>query len=200
LLIGIAVPWVGFLFFDRVSVVWALARAGLNDYLTEMAAIAERWGGTVAKFVGEAMLVFFGAPVSLGERDDARRAVGMALEMRRRVEALSARWAEQGILVPASLRAGINTGVASVGNFGSAQRMDYTVIGNQVNLAARIHSRCEPDSVLISHSTWGLVSDQVECAQQGEIRVKGIHYPIMVYEGAARRLNRSSGTGGPVAR
>jgi class 3 adenylate cyclase len=106
----------------------------------------------------------------------------MALEMQQSMEVLQAKWQRQGFEYPFRIRVGINTGHASIGNFGSSERMDYTAIGRQVNLAARLQTHCEPGRVLISHSTWVLVQDDVACTPKGEIQVKGFHQPIRVYE------------------
>jgi adenylate cyclase len=76
----------------------------------------------------------------------------------------------------------LNTGVASVGSFGARGRMDYTAIGRQVNLAARLQAWCEPGSILLSHATWALVCDEIPCASRGELQVKGFHRPVSVYE------------------
>jgi class 3 adenylate cyclase len=154
----------------------------LNEYLSEMTEIGERFGATIDKFVGDAIMIFFGAPVATSDRDHALRAVRMALEMQVHMVALRSRWEGRGIEQPFHIRIGINTGQASIGNFGSRSRMDYTAIGRQVNLAARLQSQCTPDRVLLSHSTWLLVRDDVACLPRGEIVVKGFRDPVMVYE------------------
>ena len=154
----------------------------LNEYLAEMAEIAERYGGTIDKFIGDAIMILFGAPVATDDRDHALRAVRMAIEMQARMSDLRARWLSQGIEEGFEIRIGINSGVASVGNFGAKGRIDYTAIGRQVNLAARLQVNCEPGRVLLSHATWGLVGNEIPCVQKGEIQVKGIHYPVRVYE------------------
>ena len=134
----------------------------------------------------------YGAPSTRGhrggddlydsDRDHALRAVHMALAMQRRMEEMRQQWFEGGIQTPFRIRIGINTGVASVGDFGSEGRTTYSAIGNQTNLTARIQDRCEPGRVLISHTTWALVHDEIPCKARGEIEVKGLHYPIKVYE------------------
>jgi class 3 adenylate cyclase len=154
----------------------------LNEYFAEMTIIADGYGATIDKFMGDAMMVFFGAPVATHDRDHAVRAVRMAMGMQTRMAALQHRWQERGILEPFQVRIGINTGVASVGNFGTPGRMDYTAIGRQVNLAARLQVSCEPGKVLLAHSTWVLVRDEIDCVPKGEIQVKGIRDPVMVYE------------------
>jgi adenylate cyclase len=153
----------------------------LNEYLAEMTTIAEKYGATIDKFVGDAVICFFGAPTATDDRDQAYRAVRMALEMNERVAELDASWRKFGANRPLRLRIGVNTGVASVGSFGSQRRMDYTVIGRQVNLASRLESRCEPGNVLISQTTYELISDKISCIPKGEIHVKGIHHPVRIY-------------------
>jgi class 3 adenylate cyclase len=156
----------------------------LNEYLSEMTAIARRHGGTIDKFIGDAVMVFFGAPMATDDHDHALRAVRMAIEMQARVRDLSAKWVSEGLPIdgPFQIRIGINSGIASVGNFGSRDRLDYTAIGRQVNLAARLQVYCEPGKVLLSHSTWALVNAEIACVPKGEIQVKGIHNPVKVYE------------------
>lgn len=157
----------------------------LNEYLSEMTAIAERQGATIDKFVGDAVMIFFGAPVPMDDHEQARRAVEMAIEMQAQLEEVRARWIREGIEEPFQVRMGINTGVASVGNFGSRGRMDYTAIGRQVNLAARLEASCAPGKILLSHATWVLVRDEIPCVPKGEIEVKGTAHPVKVYEVAA---------------
>jgi class 3 adenylate cyclase len=106
----------------------------------------------------------------------------MAQEMQSRVADLQTKWRRAGIERPFEVRIGVNTGVASVGTFGARQRMDYTAIGRQVNLASRLQVACAPGRILLSQPTWLLVQDVVHCVPKGEIEVKGIHHPVTVYE------------------
>lgn len=154
----------------------------LNEYLAEMTSVADAYGATLDKFMGDAIMTFFGAPVATHERDHALRAVRMAQEMQSRVADLQARWRRAGVERPFEVRIGINTGVASVGTFGAQKRMDYTAIGRQVNLAARLQVACEPGRILLSQPTWLLVQDAVHCVPKGEIEVKGMRHPVTVYE------------------
>ena len=156
--------------------------AVLNEYLSEMTAIGKQYGATIDKFVGDAIMIFFGAPVATNDRDHALRAVRMAMAMQERMVALRVKWLAEGFADPLHIRIGINTGQASIGNFGSRERMDYTAIGRQVNLAARLQTYCEPDRILLSHSTWILVKDVIACVPKGEIQVKGFQQPVSVYE------------------
>jgi class 3 adenylate cyclase len=158
----------------------------LKDYLSEMSQIAEKYGGTIDKFVGDAIMVFFGAPAATSDKDHALRAVRMAIEMQDRMRTLPEQWRSHAIGETFQVRIGINTGHASIGNFGSEGRMDYTAIGRHVNLAARLEASCEPGKILISHTTWLLVQDEIACTPKGEIRVKGARDPVIVYEVAAR--------------
>jgi class 3 adenylate cyclase len=154
----------------------------LNEYLSAMASIGERYGGTIDKFVGDAVMIFFGAPVQTSDHDQALRAVRMAIEMQETMGTLGEKWRRDGFDRRFVIRIGINTGRATIGSFGSKRRVDYTAIGRQVNLAARLQTNCEPGKILLSHSTWVLVQEAVECVEKGEINVKGFQNPVRVYE------------------
>ncbi len=154
----------------------------LNSYLDEMCRIALKHGAMIDKFIGDALLLFFGDPESRGPREDALACVRMALEMRRRLEALGKVWVGMGVSEPFQARMGITTGYCTVGNFGSAARMDYTIIGGQVNLASRLESNAQTNDILISHETYALVKDEVFCERKETIFVKGIPYPIHTYK------------------
>lgn len=154
----------------------------LNQYLSEMTTIAERHGATIDKFVGDAIMVFFGAPAATSDRDHALRAVRMAIEMQERLVTLREHWVAQGVERPFHVRMGINTGHASIGAFGCSARLEYTAIGRQVNLAARLQGQCEPDRILLSHSTWALVQEEIVSVPKGEVNLKGFREPVRVYE------------------
>ncbi|AGX87592.1 adenylate/guanylate cyclase domain-containing protein [Candidatus Symbiobacter mobilis] len=154
----------------------------LNDYLTEMTRIAHRFGATIDKFVGDAIMIFFGAPDATDDRDHALRAVRMAIEMQRSMHTLRQKWAALGIARTFHIRIGINTGLTSVGAFGSPQRLEYTAIGRHVNLAARIQAHCLPDKVLISQATWALVHHDIDCMLLDERQFRGHRDPVRVYE------------------
>lgn len=153
----------------------------LNEYLTEMTAIALKHGGTVDKYIGDAMLVFFGDPETKGVREDAQACVRMAIEMQRRLGQLNARWRRSGIERPFQARIGINTGYCNVGNFGSDERMDYTIIGAEANLAARLQAAAAPGGITLSYETYALVSDIVRASPQEPIRMKGISRDVVPY-------------------
>jgi adenylate cyclase len=154
----------------------------LNHYLTEMSAIAIQYGATIDKFIGDAMLLFFGDPESHGIKEDAKACVMMAIAMQRRMRELEQEWRDRGLERPFRIRMGISTGFCTVGNFGSQDRMDYTIIGNEVNLAARLESVAEPGSILLAHETNALVQDIVLTEEQPPITVKGFLRPINTYK------------------
>jgi len=154
----------------------------LNHYLTEMSEIALEHGATIDKYVGDAIVIFFGDPESRGVKEDALACVRMAIAMRHRLRELQEIWRDSGIEKPLQCRIGINTGFCTVGNFGSEDRMDYTIIGNGVNLASRLESAATPGQILISYETYALVRDLVSCESRGQIQVKGIAAPVETYQ------------------
>jgi len=153
----------------------------LNHYLTEMSKIAARYGATIDKYVGDAILMFFGDPETLGVKEDARACVKMALAMQHRMEELAEVWRDAGMAEPLRCRIGVHTDYCTVGNFGSEVRMDYTIIGGAVNLASRLEHEAEPGSILISYETFAHVKDEIDCEERGHIKVRGIAYPVAVY-------------------
>src|SRR5215468_5992264 len=154
----------------------------LNHYLTEMSKIALEFGGTIDKYVGDAILIFFGDPDSKGVKADAVACVRMAIAMRKRMRELDSVWRASGIEKPPRCRTGINTGFCTVGNFGSDDRMDYTIIGSGVNLASRLEQTAPPGEILISYETHALVKDEVYCEERGYINVKGISHPVATFQ------------------
>ncbi|MDQ2817272.1 MAG: adenylate/guanylate cyclase domain-containing protein [Candidatus Eremiobacteraeota bacterium] len=153
----------------------------LNEYFTEMSNIALSYGGTIDKFVGDAILVFFGDPETKGVSEDARCALRTAVEMQRRLVDLNVKWRNRGVAHPFKVRMGINTGFCNVGNFGSNDRMDYTIIGAEANLAARLQSIAEPGSIVISYETYALVRDIVSAHKLAPISMKGISREVTPY-------------------
>jgi len=153
----------------------------LNHYLTAMSEIALAYGATIDKYVGDAVLAFFGDPETRGVNEDATACVNMAIAMQRRMRELQAEWRDRGWQKPFQLRIGINTGYCTVGNFGSEDRMDYTIIGSEVNLASRLQSHAELGGILLSHDTYSLVKDQVLAAERTAIHAKGIAKPVRNY-------------------
>lgn len=154
----------------------------LNHYLTEMSKIVTQHGGTIDKFMGDAIMVLFGDSNSQGVKADCLRCVSMAVAMKKKMKSLQQEWFNQGIKKPLQIRMGINTGFCTVGTFGTSSHLDYTVLGTQVNLASRLESAADPDEILISHETWSLVKDSIMCRDKGEIQVKGFALPVKVYQ------------------
>ena len=153
----------------------------LNTYLTEMSHIALRHGATIDKYIGDAIMVFFGDPETRGSQEDALQCVKMAIAMRERLSELYEDWQTAGISRPMVCRMGIHTGYCTVGNFGSDERMDYTIIGGTVNTASRLEAAAQPGEILTSYETYALVSNDIECSEQGQINVKGMAYPVTTY-------------------
>jgi len=154
----------------------------LNNYLNEMARIALQHGGTIDKFIGDSVMVFFGDPETRGSKEDAEAAVSMAIAMRKHMKVLRQQWRSQGITRPLEIRMGLSTGYCTVGNFGAENRMDYTIIGREVNLASRLENAAEAGEILIPHETYSLVKDLVMCRDKGQISVKGFSKPVQIYQ------------------
>ena len=154
----------------------------LNRYLTEMSKIALEHGATIDKYVGDAILAFFGDPETRGVKEDAKACVLMAIAMQGRMRDLDHEWRNRGLDRPFRIRVGINTGFCTVGNFGSKDRMDYTIIGNEVNLSSRLESSSELGGILMSHQTYSLVKDVVAAEEQEPLMVKGFAKPIRNYK------------------
>lgn len=157
----------------------------LNEYFTEMTAIARKHGGTVDELQGDALLILFGAPHQTTNKDQAKRAVAMAAEMHAVMHDLNERWRDMGITEVLRVRMGINTGVVTVGHFGSADRVKYAALGKHVNIAARLQAIAQPGSTVLSYATYLLVKDSVDCTSLGEQQLKGIVRPVEAF-----RVNR----------
>ena len=153
----------------------------INNYLSEMTTIALECGGTIDKFIGDAVMVFFGDPESLGEEEDALNCIEMALRMKARVDELREYWVRNGVKGGLDIRAGIATGHCTVGNFGSNQRMDYTALGGPVNISARLESKAPKNEILISDATHNLIKGKVETNYFDEIKLKGFARPIGIH-------------------
>jgi class 3 adenylate cyclase len=127
-------------------------------------------------------MIFFGDPETRGRKSDAVACVRMALAMRTRVRQLCDEWVELTDSTKLRVRMGVNTGYCTVGNFGSEDRLDYTIVGGPVNVASRLESTAEADQIHISHETYSLVKDEIYCRPAGDIRVKGIAHELRTYE------------------
>ncbi len=153
----------------------------LNEYFSEMTDIALDHGATIDKYIGDAMMVFFGDPDSKGEQEDARACVKMALKMRDRISDLQDKWQKQGFADPFVIRMGMNTGYCNVGNFGSDQRLTYTIIGSEVNVAQRLEASAQPGGILMSYETYAHAQDLIEVEQLESISMKGVKREIKVF-------------------
>jgi len=153
----------------------------LNEYFAEMIHIVLQFGGTLDKLMGDGMMVVFGAPAPIDPPVGAIRCTQMANNMQQRLNVLNDHWRTRGYPYPIKVRMGISTGVTTVGSFGSDVWLNYTAIGVPVNIAARLQQMAEPGEILLSHSTYSLVSDQVEADMLGETQLKGLHYPPSIY-------------------
>lgn len=153
--------------------------AMLNEYFTIMTKIIFKRHGTLDKFVGDAIMAIFGAPIF--HPQSPMNAVRAAFEMQAALRELNKKWSVEG-KTTFNMRIGVNTGVVVAGNIGAEDRMDYTVIGDNVNLASRLESNAQPGKVLISQSTYEKVKDGVAVKKLEPIKVKGKSDLIHVYE------------------
>ncbi|NRB01916.1 MAG: adenylate/guanylate cyclase domain-containing protein [Rhodobacteraceae bacterium] len=154
----------------------------LNEYFTEMSKVAHAHGATIDKFIGDAIVAFFGDPETRGAREDARACVGMALAMQQRMVELEQLWRARGYERPFKARMGLNTGFCNVGNFGSNERMDYTIIGAEANLAARLESIAEPGGIVMSYETYAHAKDMVDATPGQPVQLKGIAREVVPYQ------------------
>ena len=157
----------------------------ITDYLTKMTEIAISSGGTVDKYIGDAIMIFFGDPESKGIRNDALACVTMAFKMKKALNGLRKHWKKLGLAEPLDVRMGIHTDMCTVGNFGSVDRLDYTVLGNGVNLASRLESIADSNEILISENTFNLVKKDIDCNYFDEIIVKGKSHSIKTFQVAS---------------
>ena len=154
----------------------------LNTYLSNMVDIIEQHGGTLNEFAGDGLMALWGAPNSLAPEDQARQAINAAQAMQAQMPVLNEQWRKLGLGTELKARIGINTGMVSVGSYGSQGRMTYTAIGLQTNIASRIESKAEPGETLISDASYQLIRDEINCEPKGEVECKGVHYPVKVYQ------------------
>ena len=155
----------------------------LNFYLNEMSQIALKHGATIDKYIGDAIMIFFGDPESFGIEEDARRCVAMAVEMQQRMAELWGYWSKHfGLKKDLEIRVGINTGYCTVGNFGSEDRLDYTVVGAAVNLASRLESAAMPSGILVSEETYFQVKEYFRFDAPQQLELKGLERGVIAYE------------------
>ncbi len=156
----------------------------LSEYFTEMTGILFKYEGTLDKFMGDAIMAFFGNPVP--QPDQAKRAVLMALDMQESIARLNQKLTAEGRRT-IGVGMGINTGDVTVGNLGSKDFLDYTVIGDAVNLACRLEQNAKAGEIIITQATHDEVKDTVEVEPMEPIRVKGKSEPIPIYRVLRRR-------------
>ena len=153
----------------------------LNDYLKHMTDIAKQYGATVDKFMGDGILIFFGDPESRGIKEDALACIDMAVMMRQQMRILRERWIKMGY-ASLHIRMGVATGYCHVGNYGTIHRMSYTIVGRDVNLAARLQAAADVDQILISEETFDLVKDQFLCIKNKPLKLKGIQDTVATWQ------------------
>ena len=153
----------------------------LNEHLDLVNAMADKHGGTVDKFMGDGVLIFFDDIRHRGTSGEARACIRMAIEMREELALLRDVWRNEGTGVDLHVRMGIHTGVCRVGNFGSPARMDYTVIGAPVNLASRLEGAARSDQILISAATRTHLGRSVHVTTRGKLTLKGIRHPVAAF-------------------
>ena len=149
----------------------------LNRYFSRMTDIVFSHGGTLDKYIGDGLMAVFGAPME--KEDDAERAVRTALEIRRQLTAMMKTTSADRRF---DIRIGLNTGRVVAGNIGSPKRMEYTVIGDPVNVASRLESIAKPNQIIIGEKTFGFVKNKFKIQEIGTRKVKGKSSEIMVYE------------------
>jgi adenylate cyclase len=154
----------------------------LNAYLREMTAVAVSHGGALDNFIGDGIMVIFGAPVAGDEAEQALAAVRTAIGMRSRMRELAADFARKGIPGNLQIRAGINTGHCTVGVFGSEVMRAYKAVGFTVNIASRLQSAAEPGGILCGYRTYALVENRVRAVRHDPLRVKGAARPVEAWE------------------
>jgi len=150
----------------------------LNEYLREMSAVAVEHGGTLDNFIGDGIMVLFGAPTRVDESAQAWAAVRAAFDMKERVEALSAATRARGIPADLRIRVGVNTGHCTLGVFGSDDLRAYKAVGFAVNVAARLQSEADPGSVVAGFRTYALVKNRVRAEQRAPMTLKGAARPV----------------------
>jgi len=154
----------------------------LNFYLTNMCDIALKYGGTIDKFIGDSVMVFFGDPDTKGAQEDATACCQMAMEMLNFLERNQQNFQDMyNFPEKLEIRMGIHNGLCNVGNFGSAQRLDYTAIGRAVNVASRLEQAAPKNSILVSSAVRNLIKNKFETSSPIEVKAKGIDKPILSY-------------------
>jgi len=157
----------------------------LNEYLEAMTKVVFGNGGTVDKFMGDAILALYGAPEELTPNEQVRRAINTARAMHRSLAELNQRWRNQGVfdgdrLTSVQFRCGIHQGTAVVGMFGSAERADYTAIGPSVNIAARLQAAAVPGTILVSAAVADYLQEE-EITKGSPLELKGVDETVLTF-------------------
>ncbi|MBG90005.1 MAG: hypothetical protein CMO80_24330 [Verrucomicrobiales bacterium] len=153
----------------------------INDYFDVVLEEVAGASGLLDKFIGDGFMAFWGAPETAGRQEDAKSAARFALSLQKHFGELVVGWRKQGLDHEVNLRLGMHSGYCSVGNFGSSQRLQYTAMGNPVNLAARLESAAETGTVLTSRVTATMISGWIPVQEAGKIRVKGIKHAVSTF-------------------
>ncbi|MDQ3233207.1 MAG: adenylate/guanylate cyclase domain-containing protein, partial [Pseudobdellovibrionaceae bacterium] len=157
---------------EKISIV-------LNQFLSTMTDIVFEHRGTIDKFIGDSIMVVFGAPADMSGEEQAQQVVATAKAMMRALTELNREWERNG-LGSFEMHIGIHTGMAIVGNFGSKKRSDYTAIGNTVNIAARLEKFAKANQIVLSAAVRAYLPHD-ETRSMGLYELKGIEKPIEVY-------------------
>lgn len=153
----------------------------INSFLSEMTDVILSFEGTIDKYEGDAIIAFWNAPLAIADHQD--RAVKAAVRCQERLRECSKRF-ERDFNVKAEMRVGINTGIVTVGNFGSASRFNYTMIGDAANIAARLEgaNRIFGTRILVSEETKGGIREQIYWRRVASVRLKGKNEATQIYE------------------
>ena len=154
----------------------------LNEYLSEMTNLIEQHSGNIIQIIGDAIMVFFGAPVEMDSTQQANKAVALGLAMQDKISQLSTAWLKTGTVYDLSSRIGIHQDYVTVGNFGSNNLMEYTAVGRGVNLASRLESSCTPGNIKVSHSVYLLSADNFPYEPLQDESFKGFSRQVKVCE------------------
>lgn len=154
----------------------------LGDYLSTMSDLVDQHGGTLNEFAGDGLMALFGAPDESPAPKQAQFSIKAALAMQAKMPELNESWRVLGLGTDLRVRIGINTGMVSVGSYGSRGRMTYTAVGIHTNIASRIQAAAEPGSIWISDATYQLVREEFDFKPRGELDCKGVHYSVKVFE------------------
>jgi adenylate cyclase len=154
----------------------------LNEYLQEMTAVAVAHGGTLDNYIGDGVMVIFGAPRRVDDQVQAWSAIQAAFEMKRRSEELAEAIRGRGIPADLRIRVGVNTGHCTVGVFGSDLLRAYKAVGFSVNVTARLQTEAEPGSILCGFRTYALIKDRVRAEPREPLSLKGAARPVEAWE------------------